>query len=515
MGKRFPALLLTLSLLMGLSACGENEAPPTPAPTPVPSVEPEAPAAGFTLPRTEGSLHPILSRDRINLSLAGLIWEGLFALDERFEPQAVLCERYAVSEDGLEWTFWPKGDITFSDGSPLTADEIVFSLRLAKSADSRFAGRLSDVKTVTALDGAVILTLARPNGALPALLDIPVVKGESEEPLGTGPYVPQGWGEEGKLAARGEWWAARGKEPAVLEIPLRTIQEADDLIYAFDTGDISLVTTDLTGSNALGYAGDNHEVWDYATTTMVYVGFNCAKGPCSDTAVRRALSRGFDRNTVAVALYARHAEAAALPVHPDSPLYSGSAAAALEYSPQALAELLNEAGYEKNDDGLMVKGRKPLTLTFLVNTDNSFRLAVAEYLAGELTKAGITVELEKCSWSDYQKALEAGDFDLYLGATSMTADFDPSPLAASGGALNYGKYADAESAELLAAYRAASGNAREYAARQLYTKLAQDAPFTALCFKNQSVLTQWGAVSGLHPTQRDPFYGIETWRIRN
>lgn len=501
-------------ILLGLAGCGKAATDPVPTVTPAPTATPTPDVRQeFTLPRTEEAMHPIVGRDKTNLSLSGLIWEGLFELDQTFLPQNVLCEGYSFSEDGLTWTFTLKDGVTFSDGSPLTAGEVADSLNLARSADARFAARLADVKSVTAAEGAVVVTLTRPNGALPALLDVPIVKGEGDTPLGTGPYVLEGEGDDQRLTARTEWWNAKVATPPAETIPLRVLREADDLIYAFDTGDLSLVTADLTGSNALGFAGDGHEVWDYPTTTLVFVGYNCARGPCADPALRRALSRGFDRNTVAVALYARHAQAAALPIHPDAAGYSQSAADLLAYSPQTMADALTAAGWEKNEDGQLVKNRRALELTFAVNTDNSFRLTVAEYLAAELGKAGITVDLQKLNWTEYQKALETGDFDLYLGSTAMTADFDPAPLVEAGGALNYGRYSDADTAALLAAYRGASGKERETAVGALYQKLAEDAPFTALCFKNQSVLTQWGAVSGLSPTQQNPFYGIEQWKI--
>ena len=481
MGTRLTALLLAGALILALSACAPagEVLPPETTPTPTQTARPE-PARAFTLPRSEGTLHPILSQDAANVALAGLVWEGLFALDGSFEPQPVLCQGYTVSEDGLTWTFTLRSGVTFSDGSPLTADEAAASLRLAMGESSRFSGRMGGVRSVTSQDGAVVVTLNRPNGALPALLDIPIVKGESEEPLGTGPYVVEGWGEDSRLTARSDWW--QNKPLPVQTIPLYTVPEPDDLIYAFDAGDISLVSTDLTGTNALGFGGD-YETWDYPTSTMLYVGFNCNAGACRDPAVRQALSRGLDRNSVASALYARHAVASALPA----------------------------AGWSKGEDGLWARGRERLSLTFVVSTDNTFRLTAAEYLAGELTRAGIGVELQKLSWTDYQKALAQGDFDLYLGAVTLSADFDPTPLLS--GALNYGKYWNADTNALTDAYRAAAGTARETAAAALWARLAQEAPFAVLCFQNQSVLTQWGMVSGLTPTQQNPFYGFAHWSV--
>lgn len=455
-------------------------------------------------------MHPILGGDRINLALAPLIWEGLFELDNTFTPQNVLCESYAVSTDGLTWTFTLKSGVTFSDGSPLTAAEAAQSLQLAMSASSRYASRLSEVKSVNAADArTLVVTLASPNGSLPALLDIPIVKGESEEPLGTGPYVIMGSGDDEQLVRRADWW----QDKAVLlgTTPLRTIAGPDDLIYAFDTRDVSLVTTDLTGTNALGYS-TGYEAWDCPTTTMLYVGFNTAKGVCAEAAVRRALSRSLDRTSVTGAFFIGHAQPAALPVAPASPLYDKALAASLEYSFQDAADLFGQAGYTLSD-GALKKGRQTLSLVFIVNNENSFKAAAADYLAQDLGRLGVTVEVRKLAWAEYEKALGAGNFDLYLGETMLTADFNLTALISRGGALNFGKYDDSGTGGLLAAFRASSGDARIAAASALYQKLGEDAPFAVLCFKNYSVLTHWGTVSGLDPTQNNAFYGMQSWSL--
>ena len=507
--SRLSALVLALVLLSGCGA-PPPEATPTPTPEAVEETGEEA-STVFTLPRTTASLHPILSTDKVNVALSGLIWEGLFELDRTFDPQLRLCQSYAVSEDGLTWTFRLRSGVTFSDGSPLTAADVVASLQLAQSPQSRFAGRLDDVVSIAEQDGAVVLTLRTPNGALPALLDIPIVKAGSDAvPPGTGPYRLTEADGSAVLTARTDWW--RNLDLPAETIPLVTIQAADDLISAFDTEEISLVTADLTGTSTLGFAGD-HAVWDYPTTTMVYIGYNCQKGPCANAAIpRRALDRAWDRNTVAVALYSRHAQAAALPLHPDCADYDDILAQRRDYSPQVFAQLLEEAGCTQGEDGLWYQGRQPLSLTFVVNTDNTFRLSAAEYLAGELTRSGVQVELQKLSWAEYQQALTAGSFDLYLGAAALSADFDPAPLLTAGGALNFGGYWNANTLTLLSAWQAASGTARK-AAQALWTDLENQVPFSTLCFKSQSVLTQWGTVTGLTPTQQNPFHGIENWRF--
>ena len=493
MRKSLSILLLALCLLLGGCAV---DAEPDPTPSPTPSAVPEEqgefalacyPSAGF---------HPITGGNRTNLSLGGLVYEGLYALNQQFQPLEQLCTAGAQAADGLSWTFTIRSGVTFSDGSPLTAAEVKASLDLARTS-AAYSARLGDITGVTAGEGTVTVTLSRANGNLPALLDIPIVKETGGVPLGTGPYVLSGSGEDWTLTARQGWW--QGEELPLQTIPLRAIQEADDLIHAFDTRDIALVSTDLTGTNALGFSGSFDTV-DYPTSIMLYVGFNVTSGPCRSAAVRQALLRAFDRSSVATALYSSHARPAALPISPASSYYPETLAQELEYAPQEAAQLLEAAG-------------KVGSLTFVAPSDNAARAATAQHLADGLTELGLQVELQLLPWDKYTAALEKGDFDLYLAEVRLTADFDLTALITAGGSLNYGGYADAEAAQLLQSYRASSGQGRDLSALRLYERLAEEPPFAVLCFKNWSVLTQWSRISNLTPTQQNVFYGFAHWDI--
>ena len=506
MRKTLTALTLMFALFM--SGCGENvvETPieVEPTPTPVPTVE----QANFTLPYyPNASLHPITSSNRANLVLCNLVYQGLFELDNSFTAHGVLCSAASVSTDGLTWTFTLNNRL-FSDGTAVSADDVVASLNLARTS-TLYAGRLADVLNVYAAeDGSVVLTLSKPNNTLPSLLDIPVIrdKGDGSMPLGTGAYA---FAEDsGPLRL-----ARQSSSPDTMpkEIELFPIESADDLIYAFDAGEISMVVSDLTGANTLGYSS-GYEVFSYPTTTMLYVGFQTKNGPCKDALVRQAISRSFDRNTVADSLLAGHGTATCLPFSPRSSLHSATHEETGAFNTHS-GELLTQAGYTANEDGLFYRGRTPLALTFIVNTDNSFKLAIAEYLAGQLADLGITVDLQKLSWDDYLIALERGAFDLYLGEVTLTADFDLAALLTNDGPLNYGGYTSAEMDALLAQLRMAGDGSRASVAETLLDQFLADTPLAPLCFKNHAVLTQWRAVSGLTPTRQNPFYNLESLRF--
>ena len=502
--NRLLSLFLSAALLLSLSACG-GPGEPTPGassstpPLSQPEQETDAVDTPFALAcYPTFSLHPVLGENRANLTLAPLLYEPLFQVDEQFRAVPVLCSGYTAGEDGLTWTFTLRSGVTFSDGTPLTGSLAAAALNTARQAGSRYAQRLANVTAVTGDDTTLTVTLSRPNGALPLLLDIPIALGTGDTPAGTGPYVLTGEGNDLHLTAREGWW--QDKPLPAHEIPLTAVTQSDALLSAFASGSVGLVDVDLMGTNALGYSG-NYETWDYPSTALLYLAFNTRSGLCRDARVRQALSRAIDRTPVVQVDYARHGSPTALPVHPNSSLYDDGSAALLDYAPEEAVDTLNS---------LKVLGR---SLTLVVNSENAAKAAAAQRIAYQLESAGMEVTLEKLPFEDYTAALAAGNFDLYLGEVVLTADFDLSPLLASNGSLNYGRWQDGQADLLLAEMAAADWDSRRDAAAALLAYLAREAPIAPIAFKTGSVLAQWGRLSGLAPLRGNVFNQLENWII--
>ena len=500
-------VLLTLVCALLLTGCGPGGAESAPSASSAPDSssasaaveEPQEPAAQapFTLAaHAAASFHPALTENSANLALAPLMYEGLFTLDSQFQAVPQLCQSYTVSEDGLTWTFTLLSGVTFSDGTPLTGEIAAQALQTAWEPTSRYAGRLGLVTSITGSGNQVVMTLSQPNGALPALLDIPIALGTGMRPLGTGPYVLTDSGGSLSLVARADWRLGAETLPAQ-QIPLSSLARTDELMSAFNAGEITLMDVDLTGNSALGSSG-RYQVWDYNTTQLLYVGFNAQRGLCQDGAVRKAIARAIDRDYVSDTIFARHAVSAALPVHPDSPWYDQNVAEELSYDPSVL-------------EGLGLEGR-PLTL--LVNIENTAKSAAANYVAQQMESAGLVVTVRRLPWAEYQQAVEGGDFDLYLGEIYLTPDFDLIPLLSPGGRLNYGGWSSSVVSSLLSNFRRAQGDERVTAASALYRHLCQQVPIAPICFRNGTVLTQYGRVSGVSPVYGNIFSQLENWTIQ-
>ena len=502
--KRCRASALFFALLLSLSACGGGNSPALSGSSPG-DVSQETVQPPKVLPFTlafypEYSLHPTLAGNRTNLTLTPLLYESLFTVDTSFQAQPLLCGSYTVSEDKLVWTLNLRPGITFSDGTPLTGQAAADTLNLARAPGSRYRERLAGVAAITAQDESpnqLVITLGRPNGSLPLLLDIPIALGNGERPAGTGPYVLS---EDGlSLTARSGWWQ-KDKSLPIQSIPLRTVSESDELIYAFDGGEISLVDVDLMATNATGYGG-NYQTWDYPAADFLYLGFNTQAGIFRSADARRAVWLAVDRDTIATTIYANHAISTLLPVHPASGLYQPGSES-LAYNPEALAAQVEELRL------------KDSSLVFLVNSENVAKAAAAQLIAYQLETAGLVVELRQLPFEEYTAALTTGAFDLYLGETMFTADFDLAPLLSSAGALNYGGWRGEESDALLAAMQAAAPEEKSVHAGAFFALFSEQAPIVPIIFKNGSVLTQWGQLSGLNPVRGNAFYQIENWSIK-
>lgn len=488
---QYLCLLLPLLLLTG---CWQEEPPEdTGLIDPGQEAQPQEPEpllpASFSLPYAPGqSLDPIDCPDGPQQTVASLLCEGLFRLSPGLEVEDLLCESYAYDPERYTYTFTLRDGVLFSDGSPLTARDVRSALERARQSE-RYGARLAQVASVSARDGVVTVTLSGPNTGFPALLDIPIAKESGGTVLGTGPYVLSQDENGACLTANPAWWQGGGQP--VERIGLVEAVDRDTVLYHFSSHEVQLVAADLTGTDPAVFTGSVGQ-WEADTTIMQYLGFNTASPALGSDALRRAIGESINRQHIVSGFLSGHGRAAQFPVSPLSPLYPE--ALETHFSADALSRAVGQLGTSEH------------ILTLLVNEENGFKTAVAEDLAASFTAAGLPVETRVLPWEEYAAALAAGDFDLYYGEVRLTADWDLSPLLATGGALNYGGWADETTDRLLAAYSAAGDRAAAMEALCAY--LQQCAPILPVCFKSTSVLTQSDVLEGLTPTAAEPLYNL-------
>ena len=449
--------------------------------------------AVFALPYLEGQpLNPLACPDGVQQTVASLLYEGLFRLDQTFTPQPLLCASYTYDSETLTYKLTLRDGVVFSDGSPLTAADVKATLTAARSS-ARYARRLSDVKSISAGDGTVTLTLNRPNTGLPALLDIPILKSGTEKhsvPLGTGPYLYDESSESCLIASQ-NWW--RHLSQPVERISLTGTADQESMLYRFSSRDVQLIVADLTGTDPVAVSG-SVSYDDADTTVFQYLGINVSAKGLDDAAFRRCLSLGVSRRALVSSLLSGHAKAAQFPVSPVSPLYPAD----LEQTDSVVAftDALNAC-----------ETRPSRTLRLLVNSENSFKVSMARQIAAAFTAAGAATETVELPWEEYTAALTAGRFDLYYGEVRLTADWDVSSCSPPAAVSITVDRAIPSAISFSEGCR--SGGNREAAFRGLCRYLQSQAPILPICFKTVSTLYESDVLEGLTPTAAEPFYGLE------
>lgn len=218
--------------------------------------EPE-PLTAFTLPYIAGgTLDPVRTTDTMQQTVESLMYQGLFALDEQFRPQAVLADSWTYDSAQRTWTIRIKADAAFSDGSAVTAADVAATLERARTSD-RYAARLRDVTSVYVREDAVVVALSSSLATLPSRLDIPIIKAGTENrtaPTGSGPYLFAKDDTGAYLTANNRWWQDSSVLP-LSTIRLQHCKDQDSALYAFSSREVQLLTLDLTGSNSTGVSG--------------------------------------------------------------------------------------------------------------------------------------------------------------------------------------------------------------------------------------------------------------------
>ncbi len=509
--KRILALVLMLSITAGVfSGCGTKKQAYVPSGHGLYTGE-DTPQPGATTPEKEQeltlayypkrSMNPLLSTDATNRTLFSLLYQSLFVVDKFYDVHPMLCKNYSMSSDMTSFTFYLQ-PATFSDGSPLTAEDVIATYNAARESDL-YGGRLSHVIAVYETDGGVTMETDTPYENFFLLLDIPILKAsqlKEEKPLGTGPYY-LGSGTSGdRLVRRQDWWCSPKMAVTASAINLIVAENPAQIRDAFEFSDVGLVCADPGSDTYADYRCD-YELWDVESGTFLYLGFNTQESKVfSNQKVRSAVTHAINRELLVEEFYRGFAVPAYLPASPYSPFYSAGLASRYSYDPDQLSQAVIGAGLQ----GSKVK--------LLVNEADSHRVRIAKRIAEMLSNCALDVELLFYSGNDYQYVLssreyqdptsgEPGTYDLYLGKTKLAANMDLSAFFRDYGMLSGGGISDTATYALCLDALTNSGNYYN-----LHERVMEQGFICPILFHNYAVYANRGLLTGLSPARNNIFY---------
>lgn len=371
------------------------------------------------------TLDPIASSDNPS------IWTELLIFDQLLRPskdgkklEPGLAQTYTVSPDGLEYVFTLR-DAKFADGSPVTAEDVVFSLRRAAGEKSDWARFFKPITSYVIVDQRTIkMRLDKPftpilnNLALFSASIVPqkAVEAKGEEffkaPFGSGPFQVKAWtrGEKISLVKNAHYWSA-GK-PAVDGAEIQIINEDNARVLKLKAGEVDAIVGVPFNQVAQLQADANLKVGVAETLRIDLVQINTKKKPFDDPRVRQALNYGVDRaGLIQGVLRGAGKEAvSSIPVM----AYHNTSLKPYPYDVAKAKALLAEAGQEKG-----------FSASMLVPSGNVTSRQVATALQAGLKQIGVDLKLQNIEAGSQFSTTKTGNYELSIGyATSDTIDPD-------------------------------------------------------------------------------------------
>ena len=492
--KRIVSHALAIMMCLSLVACGGsssagNISDLSSATTATEAAVATAPAADvaqemtFVLSDEPDGIDPTVTNNSFAMYVLVNCFEGLVTYDASGSIVPGCAESWDISEDGTVYTFHLRDGLKWSDGTPLTAGDFVYSIQrvLTPATTAQYYSMMADyIKGakefyegtgtaeelgVKALDDQTLeITLIQPTSFFIDLVSMwcyyPVqaatvdANGDrwtasADTYISNGPFKMEqiNLGEGYVLVKNENYWDA---ENVTLEkLTFRFILDTATALTAYESGDVDGIRS-IPSADFARLVASNAGVQTVPNYGTVYYNINCSKAPYDDPLVRKALNLAIDRKTIIENVVQIDAEPAYSFLAPgygvdgkditaDRGTFGLSETADVEAAQAALAE----AGYPNGE------GFPTLQLSYYSNdTVKKVVEALAEMFK---TNLNINVEISSNDWAIYYESVQTGDYE--VGAMGWSADYlNPMsflPLFKTGDSTNTAFYSNSEYDELV------------------------------------------------------------------
>ena len=408
--------------------------------------------AGISEP--QGIFNPYFFVNGWDENVTNVIFARLIDWNSHGESVPGLAQSWTVSPDGKTYTIKLRPDLTFSDGSPLTAEDVAFTLTVLYDpkydgdtnislahivgGDAYKAGKADSVSGLKVIDPHTLQVSTTEAGATtlqqiggPVLSKAYYGKGYSRgnldylrtlhgKPLGNGPYVYEKYipGQEIRFHANTHYY--KGVPPTPRFIYRVTNPSTNFQLFQTGETDYDAFTSrpdDIEQLKLLGFANINL----YGSSDYSKIEFNVRRPALQDVKVRQALIYGLDRQKLIDVVYQGYGTVANEPIAPISWAYNAEGVNPYKYDAAQAKKLLDEAGWKVGSDGIREKDGKRLELTLLVSkkvlNDALIPIAKENY-----RQIGVLLKPQVLDFNALMSQRKSGNYDLASFSTSTLND---------------------------------------------------------------------------------------------
>jgi peptide/nickel transport system substrate-binding protein len=480
------------------------------------------------------TLIPPLASDAPSRDVADLIYNGLLKYDGDLNLVGDLAESWEVSEDGLVITFKLRQGVKWHDGKPFTAHDVMFTYQVMvdPKTPTAYGEAYKQVKKAEVLDDHTF-RVTYPQPFAPALeswalaiLPKHLLEGQditqsplARRPVGTGPFKFQEWtaGDKIILSYNPDYFEGR---PYLNGYVYLVKPDMATMFLELKAGNIDrLGLTPLQYKRQTAYAKFQRlfNKYKYVSSSYTYLGYNLEDPRFADRRVRQALTHAINKQEIVEGVLLGLGQAATVPYKPGTWFYNPDVPR-FPYDPQKAKELLTEAGWHANPQGILEKDGKPFEFTILTNQGNDLRVRTGEIIQRRLREIGIVVKLRIVEWAVFIKEfIDKGRFEAVLLGWTTGPEPDLYDIWHSSkikpGELNFIHYQNPEVDRLLEEGRHTFDREKR---RQAYFRfqeiLAEDQPYTFL-YVPDALPAVHKRFRGIKPAPAGIDYNFPKWYV--
>lgn len=379
------------------------------------------------------NFNPLIGNSRTDSWVTSLMYPRLLNINAEGAKEAALAVDWGWIDDTTG--YWEiRDDLTWSDGEPVTAEDVAFTLNATKEdqPSGTLVGQLTYFDSAEAVsDTRVEVRLTEPDasfiegvgfwativpehifGAAPSVAEFP----NDSDWVGAGPYTltEVQRGQDYVLEAVENYPLVEGGEPGPDEIVFKVYPDVNTEILALQNGDVDLIANALPPAQVAEMQNtDGITVQEVPGLGYAHMVYNMDRAPLDDVRVRQALAHAVDYEAIREVVL--HGQAVSTGSSPIMPVLSEwyEELEEYEYDPALSRQLLEEAG--QPTDG-------SLTFDLLYSLQDPITSQWANLVRDGAAEAGITIELAGFERNTYLSRTQEGDYDIYAGNFAIMED---------------------------------------------------------------------------------------------
>ncbi len=446
-------------------------------------------------------LLPLFASDSASADISGRIFNGLTKYDKNLNLTGDLAEKWSISKDGKEITFYLKKNVKWHDGHEFNAEDVFFTYKEVTNPKNPtpYSSNYGPVKEIKIIDKHTIKVIySRPfapaleawsMGIIPKhilegkeLFDSPL----NRNPIGTGPYKMKEWitGQRIVLERNKDYFEG---VPFFEKFISRIIPDPSTMFLELRFGGI-----DFIGLNPAQYKyyGEKREfqkyfnIYRYPSFSYTYIGYNLKNPLFADKKVRQAIAHAINKKDIVEGVLLGYGTPCTGPFPPTSWAFNPDVKD-FEYNPTKAQEMLAELGWKKDRDGILSKNGMKFSFILLVNQGNETRLKTAQIIKEQLKKIGIEIKIRVLEWQSFLELVTKRQFQAVLLGWSLSRDPDLYDIFHSTktkkGEFNFVGYNNKEVDSLIEKGREiVDQEERKKIYKKIHALIAEDQPYTFL-----------------------------------